>query len=184
VVKKEKSVTIEIMKNSWLIIGSLVIIFSIGVLLVKPKNISKETPKNETQEQIVTSSPLINPSPANIVPLPTSEDIIRTFFNLINEARIPEAVEMLSQTANPNDSTKQAWGVSFNSFKSVDIISIEPWDKSSWNTELEIYKVVFDLQLKSGDFAYGWDGGQNTRWIEIAKKPASLWKINAFATGP
>lgn len=179
------------MKNSWLIIGSLVIIFSVGVILVKPKNISKETPKSEIQEQAITSptsSPIASvattPSETNIVPLPTGEDIIRTFFNLINEARIPEAVEMLSQTANPNDSTKQAWGVSFNSFKSVKIISIEPWDKSSWNTEQEVYKVVFNLQLKSGDFAYGWDGGQNTRWIEIAKKPASLWKINTLATGP
>ncbi|PIP52770.1 hypothetical protein COX08_04675, partial [Candidatus Beckwithbacteria bacterium CG23_combo_of_CG06-09_8_20_14_all_34_8] len=62
------------------------------------------------------------------VPLPAGHDIVNLFFNLINEKRIPEAIEMMSETAVPDDSAKQAWGVQFNAIKSISVIDIEPWD--------------------------------------------------------
>lgn len=42
----------------------------------------------------------------NIVPLPTEEDIIKNFFQLINEKKIPEAISMMSKEIANDDSTK------------------------------------------------------------------------------
>ena len=115
------------------------------------------------------------------VPLPQQEDVIRTFFNLIDEGQASEAVGMLTTKAIANDSQKQAWGVEFNAFESVKVISISP---SSEN----LYKVVINTVMKpeSANAAipyYEFYNGENTRWVGLEKE-GGLWKITGLATGP
>jgi len=117
------------------------------------------------------------------VGLPSGEDIVRAFFALINEKRIPEAVSMLSSIAAPNDSTKQTWGVNFNTLDSISIKSIEEWQKSDWTENKKTYKVIVVAQVKPNPQFYAWEDGENTKWINLIKEN-NLWKISEIATGP
>jgi hypothetical protein len=162
-----------------LILIFLPIVYFIGSAK-KPKT-ENEVLLNQTQSSTVTES-TTSSSTGSIVPPPTGEDIIRTFISLINEKRIPEAVSMMDGTMAPDDQTKQAWGVSFNSFSSASVISIAESNKEEWTDNKQIYKVVINLAIKPGSNVI-WEQGENYRWI-VLQKQAGVWKIHEIATGP
>ena len=141
----------------------------------------------ETAKQQVTGQPTVEPT-SKEVPPQTEEDIIRTFFNLINEKRIPEAISMMSNQAVGNESTKQAWGVQFNAIKSIRVMAIEPSMKENWTADEHSYKTTLEVSMSS-DAAnapipyYGWGDNPNIRWVVIVKE-GNLWKISGLATGP
>lgn len=117
------------------------------------------------------------------VPKPTGEDIVRTFFNLINEKRIPEAIGMMSQGAVPNESVGQAWGVQFNDFESVKVINVEK------TSEENLYQVT--LEVKVNERAannpipyYGYGGKSEVRFVKLVLNSQGLMKIEGIATGP
>lgn len=137
------------------------------------------------QETNMPSVPLTTvnqePSKEQSVPLPQQEDVIRTFFNLIDQGQASEAVEMLTTKAIADDSQKQAWGVEFNAFESVKVTSLTP-------SSDDYYKVVINVVMKpeSANAAipyYGFYNGENTRWVGLEKE-GGLWKITSLATGP
>lgn len=99
------------------------------------------------------------------VPLPTEEDIVWNFMNLIKEGNIPEAVALLDGSQNFNDTIRQAWATQFN----------------NWGVE-KITQVTPD----AGKFRVEWTGknGGDTKWISVIKKEGQLWKIGEIATGP
>ena len=120
---------------------SLILVLVLGLLIAGGiiLGLKSQANKNEDTKQkptdTVQATPIIQTTtqPSSTVPLPTEEDIIRAFFNLINEKRIPEAITMMSKTMAADDSTKQAWGVHFNAIKSINIQQIEPSMQESWN---------------------------------------------------
>jgi hypothetical protein len=116
-----------------------------------------------------------------VVPLPQQEDTIRLFFELIDEKRIDEAINMMLPIAVENDSKKQAWAVQFNAFNKLSIISISPVDNN-------LYKVVFGATMNPESANevipyFGYFNGENTRWISL-DKINGLWKIAGIHTGP
>jgi hypothetical protein len=125
---------------------------------------------------------IANPTPQAQVPLPQGKDIVRSFFNLINEGRIPDAIAMMAPSSVPDESAKQAWGVQFNAFKKITVKKIEP---SSENT----YKVTLDVQMKPEAANvqpmpyYGWGNGEFMRWVSL-EKVNNVWKVVGIATGP
>jgi hypothetical protein len=161
-------------KRVVLIPALLVTLIALGFLfLKKDKSSTPQTspiPTSETSES------------SNSVPLPQEQDVIRLFFSLISDARIPEAIDMMTPQLVGDDSSKQAWGVQFNSFESIEPISIEPAIENT-------YKVVLQTKMKpnSADAKpipyYGWGDGQFTRWVTLSKING-LWKISEIATGP
>lgn len=113
------------------------------------------------------------------VPLPTQEDVVRTFINLIAEKRISEAVGMVDIS---DESQKQAWGVQLNSFESISLKNIEK------NGE-DAFKVTLTVKMNPNSANnpipyYGYDNGDNVRWIGLEKGSDNLWKITGFATSP
>jgi hypothetical protein len=124
-----------------------------------------------------------NPTPiVNSVPLPSQEDIIRTFFELINEKRIPEAINMMTKENNTDDSVKQAWGVMFNAFKLITVTSIEAASENFYKVNLIIEMNEDAASVKPIPY-YGFGNGQFTRWIGLEKED-NLWKISGIASGP
>ncbi len=140
---------------------------------------------HETGDDVFTNSPT-SPSTAS---LPTEEDIIRLFFNLIDEGRIPEAIEMMSASMVPDDSSKQAWGVHFNAINSIQVSEIKPYNQKSWDESKHKYEVLLNVDI-SEDSAnapipyYGWVTGLNSRWIILEKDESDMWKIASISTGP
>lgn len=147
----------------------------------KKQTAQKETIANMNQNQEVSQQ--------TEVPLPQGEDIVRLFFSLINEKKIPEAVSMLDDSAVPNDSAKQSWGVQFNVFNSISVKSIDPSSIGDETEGQETYKVILDAKIKPGSENaaipnFGWENGENIRWVSLKKNSDGMWKILGIGTGP
>jgi len=142
-----------------------------------------------TEEKGLKQPTQVKNSQSQSVPLPSGEDIVKTFFELINEKKIPEAVSMMSKIAIGDDAQKQAWGVQFNAFTSLKTKSIETYDKSSWTEDQQEYKVNLSVQMKpeAADEQipyYGYNiGDNNIRWVILVKEN-NLWKVQGIGTGP
>ena len=123
------------------------------------------------------------------VPPPTGMDVVNLFWQLINDHRIPEAIDMMNPNSVSDDSTKQAYGVQFNDIKSVNVIDVKPYDPDSWTTDNQMYKVTLEIYI-SQDAAnlsipyYGYADNPNIRFIGITKNEAGIWQIDGIATGP
>lgn len=139
--------------------------------------------KTVTAPSLPPTSSLSSPTSAQSVPLPTGEDIIYTFFELIREKRIADAVSMFSSAAAPDESAKQTWAVNFNTLESISVKSIAEWQKTDWTENIKSYKIIVIAKNKPNPQFRAWEDGENTRWINLIKEN-NLWKISEIATGP
>jgi hypothetical protein len=161
-------------KKIWLVGALILIILGAGYFLVFSKN--KTSFENNFENAKTTSD--------SSVPLPSQEDTIRLFFELINEGRASEAVEMLNPEDIEDDSVKQSWGVQFNAFENIKVKKIELYDE-----DFNEYEVVLDVKMKAGSENvqpmpyYGFGNGEFTRWVSLIKA-GNLWRIDGIATGP
>lgn len=172
-------------------------IFLAGCDVIPPKNDALDpstTIQNERVTQAdtqvpnsVTAIPTATQAVDNSggVPLPTAEDIIRFFVSLVEAKRPSDAVTTMNVT---DDSEKQAWAVQFNAINSMKLLNSEPASTSEWSSTKQIYKVMLDVQMNPNSENapipyYGWDNGQNIRWITL-EKVGKVWKISSIATGP
>jgi hypothetical protein len=117
------------------------------------------------------------------VPLPTKEDTIRAFCNLVDEGKISGAVSMMNIT---DDTTRQSWGVSLNNFSSFKLTDIK---KSAIDEKGNSFEVDIDVKLKKDltDLPipnYGWENGINKRWFNLIDNGRGNYKIEEIATGP
>ena len=147
----------------------------------KKQTAQKETIANMNQNQEVSQQ--------TEVPLPQGEDIVGLFFSLIDEKKIPDAVAMLDDSAVPDDSAKQAWGVQFNVFDSISVKSIEASNIGDEMEGQETYKVILDAKIKPGSENavipnFGWEDGENIRWVSLTKNTDGMWKVLGIGTGP
>jgi hypothetical protein len=165
-----------ILKGSLLYILILVFVVPI-VIFVLIGNASRKGGQSSTEN--IPPPTALNQN----VPLPSKEDVIRTFCNLIDEGRISEAVSMMDIK---DDTTKQAWGVALNNFSSFKLINIKKSaiDKTGNSFEVDINvtfkKNLTDLPIPN----YGWDTGLNKRWISVVENEKDHYKIVEIATGP
>jgi hypothetical protein len=139
---------------------------------------------------VPTSAPTLTPAPTikTTAPLPQETDIVNSFFNLINEHKPSDAVNMLSQSQIGDDSQKQAWAVMFNGFESVNITKVEPSMPEDWTANVHTYRVTLNVKMKPESATatipyFGYDNGINTRFITL-EKAGGLWKVSGISTGP
>jgi hypothetical protein len=123
------------------------------------------------------------------VPLPSGEDIIRSFWQLVGEKRITEAVGKLSSDLAPDDFARQTWAGQFSEMESVVIRDIIPWEEENWSLTRKQYKVELSVAMSAATKTaalpnYGWEGDPDICWIELVKNADGLWQISAIATGP
>ena len=113
----------------------------------------------------------------------TSDDIIRYFFELIDQGKTNEAVDLFDSSVAPDSSTKQQWKSAFDGFESAEVISKEPFNEQSWTDNYQVYKVTLNIQIKPERLQelINWNG-QSIRWISIIKS-GDTWKIGIIATG-
>ena len=61
--------------------------------------------------------------------------------------------------------------------------------QSDWTEDIHTYKATLQVEMKPEAASavpmpnYGWDDGQNIRWIQLQKIDGN-WLINGIATGP
>lgn len=166
----------NILKGSTLYILVLIFIVPIIILVLFANTVKKE---NKTGS---ISTPTATPVGEN-VPLPSKEDVIGTFCELINEGRISDAVSMME---TKDDATRQSWGVSLDNFSSFKLVDIK---KSSIDETGNSFEVDINVTLKKNltDLPipnYGWVNGMNKKWINLTEIGQGHYKIAGIATGP
>ncbi|MCR4326662.1 MAG: hypothetical protein NUV52_03335 [Candidatus Roizmanbacteria bacterium] len=122
------------------------------------------------------------------VPLPSAQSIGRTFLELIGEKDIDRALSMMSADMLGDEAQQQAWGVQFNAFESFVVTSMQDSLKETWTSDTQQFKAVIEVTMKPDAIEapipnYGWDNGENIRWI-VMKKINGRWNVDAIATGP
>ena len=165
------------------------ILFILAVFMALIFSISCTVNINNKSSTVVNSESTSSSGPNENVPLPASEDIVRLFFNLINEERIPEAIDMMTDEMAGDDSSKQMWGVQFNRIESIKVQTIEPYLEANWTDSQKLFKVVLEVFMseKAKDETvpfFGWDSNPSTRWVSIKKNSDGIWEIDSLATGP
>lgn len=110
------------------------------------------------------------------------EDVVRLFFNLVDEGRVSEALMMLTPDEIDNESKKQAWGVQFNAFEEVQVVSVEFLGENTYKVILET-KMKPEAGLAESVPFYGYGNGRFIRWVEL-EEVNGVWKIKKIATGP
>jgi len=141
--------------------------------------------KKQTVSQNISPTKKAEKEEGDDVPLPSDENIIRNFVNLVEEGRADKAALMMK---TKDDTELQTWAVHFAAINSFKLLKIEKASEESWSNNKHIYKVVLDVWMnpKSADAPipyYGWENGENTRWITL-EKVGDVWKIAEIATGP
>lgn len=170
------------MRRTIYVICIIAFLAGVGVALLSYTKPKPATPQKYTENQSEeTKQETTNES----VPLLSGEDVIRTYTSLIDEQNIAEAVGMMNIQ---DDAVKQSWGVYLDSFSSLTLKRIDPYNKNEWTDTHETFQVLFAAQMKPEAASaaipnYGWENGDNVRWVSISKVNA-LWKIAEIATGP
>lgn len=109
---------------------------------------------------------------------------LRQFFSYISNGDPVWAVRQLEYSLSPDEATAQMWLANFQSLKSLAIVSIEQTNLEQWTDQWESYKVVVNITTDETPDKYGWENGENTRWISLVPQGAGEWKIASIATSP
>jgi hypothetical protein len=109
---------------------------------------------------------------------------VETFFSFIAKGDPIWSVRQLSYAMAPDEATGQAWMNSFQSLKSLEVVSIEQARLEEWTSEWETYKVTLDAATDDPPEKYGWENGRNIRWVTIVPQGAGAWKVDALASNP
>ncbi len=127
--------------------------------------------------------------PINLASLETvrknnHEADLQKFFNLIINKDWTFTIFQLSYNMAPDDASRQMWLSNFQSLNSLEVVSIEPANLVQWTDEWESYKVILKIKTNEPVDKYGWENGENTRWMTIIPQGAGDWKIGAISSSP
>lgn len=150
----------------------------------------EEIDTEESQEEVIEKEDeeIIEESNEQ-APLPSAEYITGLIFELINDGKINEAIDLMTNEMAGDDTSKQTWGVHFNAIKSINVQSIEPYNKEQWTDAKKVFEVTLEAYVSSEAKDapipyYGWHDNPNIRWVSVEKGASGFWKIAALATGP
>jgi hypothetical protein len=162
-------------KNDFILILSIMTLIAVGVYLYVNRDyyFSKSTDTDQSQSKVTNLRDF---------------DVIYSFFQLIDEDRISEAVMLMNPKISKNETLKQSWSTQLNAFESVTLKSVEASGQEEWRENRHKYMVNFEAQMKEETANesipyFGYENDDNTRWIAI-EKIDGIWYINGIATGP
>lgn len=109
----------------------------------------------------------------------SQEQVVSDFLNALATKDIQKALGMM----DANQDTKQAWGVNFNSIKSLEIKSLDEVYKEDWTSARQSFKAILNVQVSEQGLQMGWQNGENHRWITVEKN-GDIWQIHELANNP
>lgn len=156
----------------------------IGGRTMVPLRFVAESLQAEVKWEGSTRTITINLSSSGTTELPANgRQVVDYFFSSLGSGQVDNALSLMDTEILGNSSTQSMWRDSFNSFDTLQVISIEDWNPGEWSIDQQTYKVQFSLQLKPGAPETMWMDGVNTRWATV-RQAAGAWKISVLATGP
>jgi hypothetical protein len=140
---------------------------------------------NEIRQQQDAGS---GPSSGN-TQLPTDEEFVQLFFQTLETKNTAVSLGMLDPSNLINGDTAKEWEKQLASFEKAQVTGIEPYNQAKWTSTEHAYKTTVNVQMlpeaaKATIPNYGWQNGDNIRWITVRKGTDSLWRVVTIATGP
>lgn len=103
----------------------------------------------------------------------------REFFQFLADKKIDEALSMM----DANQTTKEGWRTNFKTIQSLRIKGVNPVFEEEWTSSRQVFKFDLDVKVTSEGEGYGWNQGQNARWISLQKN-GETWQIHELANNP
>ncbi len=168
---------------------ALVIFFGIPVLiytgiLFYSNQASLGTSNNEAIRQQQDAAKESSLSATNL----TGEQFIQLFAQVINQKQINTAVAMLNSSLRADQKSSDQWTAQFNSINAITVKDLSLISPPNNPANTEEYKVNLTVQT-SPEAAnapipfYGWNNGDNIRFITIIKGEDKLWRVQSISTG-
>lgn len=110
----------------------------------------------------------------------SQQAVAQNFFGNLAALKIQDALALMDADSN----TKQAWGVNFNTIKSLKVNKIEEAFKEEWTPNRQSFKVELGVQIKPEGEQFGWRNGANYRWITLEKNQSGQWMVHELANNP
>ena len=103
----------------------------------------------------------------------------REFFQFLADKKIDEALAMM----DADSGTKDAWRTNFNTIKSLRIKGVDPAFQEEWTSTRQSFKFDLDVSVTPEGENYGWNQGQNFRWVTLSKG-GDTWQVHELANNP
>jgi len=111
------------------------------------------------------------------------ENYIYDFFEIISREDFDRMFSMMDENLIGNVNMQEMWKANFSSLDKIKVVSLYPEEEKKWHDQQPLYKVIIYTISKPDYSYYGWEDGENTRWITVEKEKDN-WKIASIATGP
>jgi hypothetical protein len=121
--------------------------------------------------------------------IPTDTELLQLFFQAIQEKNTSISLGMLDPANFSNDAALKEWEKQFTSFEKAQIMNIEPVNQAGWGINDHVYKITLSVKMLPEAASapipnYGWQNGDNIRWVKVRKGADNLWRVLEIATGP
>ena len=109
----------------------------------------------------------------------SQQAVAQDFLNFLSEMKWDEAVAMM----DANAATKAMWKTNFETIKSLEVKKIETVYTEEWTDSRQVFKATLDVSVTGQGEQYGWNNGENFRWISLQKN-SGAWQIHELANNP
>jgi len=110
----------------------------------------------------------------------SQQAITDNFLSSLSALKIQDALAMM----DADESTKQAWGVNFNTIEKLEVKKVEEIFKEEWTASRQTFKVELEVKVKPEGEQMGWQNGVNYRWITLEKNTSGQWLVHELANNP
>jgi len=129
-----------------------------------------------------------NPTDASN-PKPTDKEFIQLFFATLETKNTAVSLGMLDPSNLINEATAKEWEKQLTSFEKAQVTNIEPLNEDKWTLTDHVYKTTVNVKMLPEAASapvpnYGWQNGDNIRWITVRKGADDLWRVVTIATSP
>jgi hypothetical protein len=118
----------------------------------------------------------------------SEEDVIREFFELVDQGRTADAVLAMSSSITGDDSVKQAWAVQLDAMLDVKVVALRASLPQDWTETHHSFRVLLDVRMDPASSTapipyYGYTDGENVRFVSVVEEDGA-WRIDTIGTGP
>jgi len=121
--------------------------------------------------------------------IPSDKEFIQLFFATLETKNTAVSLGMLDPSNLIDEASAKEWEKQLTSFEKAQVTNIESLNEDKWTLTEHIYKTTINVKMVPEAASasipnYGWQNGDNIRWITVRKGVDNLWRVVTIATSP
>lgn len=114
----------------------------------------------------------------------THQSDLEKFLGHLGTEDVFWTIHQMSSRLCPDDAAGRLWLEAFSSRETAEVLSIEAIRLEEWTRDWEAYKVVLRVETAEPPERFGWENGENTRWVTLVPQGAGGWKVDEWSANP